>query len=182
MPVFADDGITLTLSSGQTVTLIERAQSVVDRQMAQKRAMSITHDVTVKQKRVEAMQERLESLNDKTAEEIEKDPEAAAVFDAANEMAAEVFVRDLNAVYAEALARRFVSWDFYATKADFDAGKPVVLTKDAILEQFQYQSRASLLNEIVKLLGEYDKRNERKNVELPVNSGGQSRTEVPTIQ
>lgn len=171
MPVYVEDeGITLTLRSGATVTLIEKPLSVQAKRDAMKWGLLVNHSVKVKQKRAD----ELSKVN-----EDELDTEAAEKL--AGEVSDLFASLDVNEIYAHALSVRFASWDFYATKADMEANQPVPMTKDAILEQCQYPARARLIAEIVEKLRAYDEGEGKDNVVSRENSG-EHFTTTPTVQ
>jgi hypothetical protein len=149
MPYFPkeDEGITLTLKSGDTVTLKEKEMSAGDRKAISRRAMAMQYDFRFKSK---------------IAEEVDKKIEAAGLdrraFDDATseaiDLASSVNVEEL---YGTILSMRFQDWDVYASQEDLDANRPVPLTVDGIVKfASERRQNLALVSEIIDLLRVHD--------------------------
>jgi hypothetical protein len=168
MPVFVDDGITITLKSGDTVTLYERNISVSERQSIRKRTLLVSAQLGYKQKQAEKIDDRRKAIE--TDETLNGD--RAAKLDEVDEAAAELLSSmDLIEWYAEGLSRRFESWDVYVTRQDKEANNPLALTKEAIMAFCEKPRRAALITEIIEKLAEYDKGEEKKDGPMPGSTG-----------
>src|ERR1044072_7706419 len=62
MPGFVEDGITLTLKNGSTVTLVERAISVAEREAIKKQALLLGYKIRYKEKRVKELDEQTKQI------------------------------------------------------------------------------------------------------------------------
>lgn len=161
MPVVVDDGITLTLHTGDTVTLYEKNVSVAERKDIRKRLLVIGSEIGFKQRQAEKIDKRRESIE---ADETLNGDRDAKLAEVAEESAELIASFDLVELRAEALSRRFESWDVYATQADKENDNPVALTKDAIMVFCEKPKRAALIEEIVEKLNEHDAREEKKDL------------------
>src|ERR1043165_4395871 len=151
MPYFPPESdfksVTLTLHNGETVTLVEKQLSVSERKAVTKRALTIQYDFRYKERQAQDIDKRMEAAGlDRKA------------FDAVASEAVDLMGSvSLAEVYATVLSMRFASWDVYASRADFDAQKPVVMDKDAIVEFAESKPQtAELLNEVMELLKAHD--------------------------
>lgn len=176
MPIVVDDGITLTLHTGDTVTLYERNISVAERRDIRKRQLLIGSEIARMQRQAEKINKRREEVEGDESLNGQRDVLLAEIDGEAAELVAGF---DLVAFRAEVLARRFQSWDVFATQADKDAGNAVELTQDAILAFCEKPKRAALIEEIVEKLTEYDKREEKKDMSA-LGQPGSSSIAIPT--
>jgi hypothetical protein len=141
MPYFPKEreGITLTLKTGDTVTLVERNISQGERKALRKRLVTTTYDFKFKEKQGKEIDKKIEEAGlDKSAFE-EAAEEAASLFDNTADT--------LMTFYAVVLAARFKGWDVYATREDLEAQRPVALERDAIIEFVEADPRNFLMIE-----------------------------------
>lgn len=165
MPYFPsedDNAITLTMNNGDSVTLVEKELSVADRKAVIKRSLLLQSEFEYKRRQGEAIDKRIaDAALDKDA------------FDKAAEEQAELIAGiSIFEVYATVLPMRFASWDVFASRADFEAKKPVAMTKEAIAE-FAYarKQNGALLEEIVTKLRKHDEGEEKKDESAPADGG-----------
>jgi hypothetical protein len=177
MPIVVEDGITLTLHNGDTVTLYERNISVAERKAINKRMMVFLSSLEYKKKLGEKIDEKRKAIeeNDSLNGDREKLLEDVAI-----EGADLISSVDQVEIHAEVLSRRFQSWDVYATQKDMDEGKYVELSMGALMTFCEKPKRAALVGEIVEKLLEHDKR-EEKNVLSGVVDGGSISIATPPL-